>query len=533
MKATMQATKPLLLQLVLLVIVSSGTSNQVIDKFLQCLPHQIYCSKPINKAIYTPDNPSFESVLQAYIKNLRFLNNTTPKPLAIITALHEAHIQSTIICAKSNGLQLRIRSGGHDFEGLSYRSDVPFVVLDLFNLRDIDIDMATETAWVQAGATTGELYYNIAKKSKVHAFPAGVCIALGLGGHFSGGGYGNMMRKYGLSVDNIIDAKIVDVNGKILDRKSMGEDLFWAIRGGGGGSFGVILSWKIKLVKVPEKVTVFRVDRTLEQGATDLVYKWQQVATKLVKELFIRVQPQIQNPTNETEKTIRVGFIGLFLGKRDELLSLMKKNFPQLGLKRENCTETSWVESTLFWENLPIGTPTEVLLNRTGPGGIFFKSKSDYVKDIISKQDLENIWKLFLKTEGMVMQWNPYGGRMREISDSATPFPHRAGILFKIQYFTLWFQEGIEETDRHISLARKMYDSMAPYVSKNPREAFLNYRDLDVGSNPSDRTNFGKAKVYGSKYFKDNFIKLTEVKKKVDPKNFFKNEQSIPPQWAY
>ncbi|MFS7924817.1 putative tetrahydroberberine oxidase [Helianthus anomalus] len=58
----------------------------------------------------------------------------------------------------------------------------------------------------------------------------------------------------------------------------MGEDLFWAIRGGGGSSFGIILSWKIKLVPVPETVTVFAVDRTLEQNLTKIIYKWQYVA---------------------------------------------------------------------------------------------------------------------------------------------------------------------------------------------------------------------------------------------------------------
>ncbi|KAL8239113.1 hypothetical protein R6Q59_015680, partial [Mikania micrantha] len=68
-----------------------------------------------------------------------------------------------------------------------------------------------------------------------HGFPSGVCPTVGVG-------YDNLMRKYGLSVDNIVDAEFIDVNGKLLNRKSMGEDLFWAITCGGGVSFGVVLA---------------------------------------------------------------------------------------------------------------------------------------------------------------------------------------------------------------------------------------------------------------------------------------------------
>ncbi|PWA91280.1 hypothetical protein CTI12_AA092170 [Artemisia annua] len=172
----------------------------------------------------------------------------------------------------------------------------------------------------------GEHYYNIWKASNNLAFSGGVCPTLGIGGHNSGGGYGAMLRKYGLSVDNVVDAEIVDVNGRILDRKIMGEDLFWAIRGGGGASFGVILSYTVKLVDVPEIVTVFRVERVLEENATDLVYHWQYIAPVIDNRLCIRlfVQPVTVKPSG---KTIMVSFIAMFLGNVQELLGVTNKEF--------------------------------------------------------------------------------------------------------------------------------------------------------------------------------------------------------------
>ncbi|XVE89442.1 hypothetical protein DITRI_Ditri19aG0201800 [Diplodiscus trichospermus] len=519
---------------ILFFSISLVTSKSIspLDNFLQCLPkHYPNPSKPIAAAIYTPTHPSFQSVYELHAYNLRILThaNATHKPLAIIAALHESHAQATIFCAKSFGLQIRLRSGGHDYEGLSFVSSVPFVILDLSNLRSIKIDMASETAWVQAGATTGELYYRIAEKSKVHAFPAGVCTTLGLGGHFSGGGYGPMIRKFGLSIDNVIDAQLIDANGRILNRKSMGEDVFWAIRGGGGTSFGVILSWKIKLVRVPAKVTVFEVKKTLEQGASDLVHKWMQVAYKLHRDLFIRITPVAIPGNGKSNSTVQVSFIGHFLGQTDRLLRLVHASFPELGLQRNDCIEMSWIESTLYWAGFPNGTSTDILLNRVPQSKVFFKTKSDYIKAVVPKAGLETLWKMMMKIGSIWIQMNPYGGRMAEISESETAFAHRAGSLYKVQYTVHWSEQSSDTTERYVGLIRKLYTKMAPYVSKRPREAFLNYRDLDIGSNGSNNTDFAIAKVYGAKYFKGNFLRLARVKAMVDPHNFFKNEQSIPP----
>ena len=505
--------------------VSWATSNSVQDNFVKCLD-KASLSQPISAEIYTPNNSSFGTVLQSYKRNRRFDTPTTPKPVVIVTATHESHVQATVVCAKKVGIELRIRSGGHDYEGVSYVSQVPFVILEMSNLRSIEIDIKNETAWFQAGAILGEIYYEIAKKSKYHAFAAGVCPGLGAGGHISGGGYGNLLRKYGVATDPVVDAQIVDAKGRILDRKSMGEDLFWALRGGGASSFGVILSWKVKLVRVPATVTVFKVNRTLEQGATDIVAQWTQVVDKLPKEVFMRVWAKTVNGSHQGEKTIQALFVGMFLGGAQELVVLMNERLPKFGFQQSDAIEMSWIESVVFWADKPLGTPIEVLLERPTKPAIFLKRKSDYVKEPISNAGLEAIWKTMIELEDVAMLWNPYGGVMNEISETKTAFPHRAGNIFKIQYSTNWMVEGIEATNLYLNKTRKLFEAMTPYVSKNPREAFLNYRDLDIGT--SSNGNYEEAKVYGIKYFKGNFDRLVRVKTNVDPDNFFRNEQSIP-----
>ncbi|KAL4011844.1 hypothetical protein IC575_028908 [Cucumis melo] len=277
---------PLTLSFILLspyplwVVASSNNKHQA---FLQCL-------SSISKVIYSPINSSYFSVLDFSIQNLRFSKPETPKPIAIITPIHVSQIQVAIICSRTHGsLQIRTRSGGHDFEGLSYVAHHPFIILDLINLRSISIDVKNNTAWVESGATVGELYYKIAEKSRSLAFPAGVCPSVGIGGFISGGGYGYLLRKYGLAVDNVLDAYLVDANGEVHDRESMGEDLFWAIRGGGGGSFGIVVAWKLRLVLVPETVTICISNKTVKDGAIDLIYEWQYVADKLDENLYLGI----------------------------------------------------------------------------------------------------------------------------------------------------------------------------------------------------------------------------------------------------
>ncbi|XP_019151991.1 PREDICTED: berberine bridge enzyme-like 15 [Ipomoea nil] len=487
-------------------------------------------------AIYTPDHSSFVSVLQYPIKNTRFNSSDTPKPFYVITPREEPEVQAVILCAAELNLQVRIRSGGHDYEGLSYTTAAekrvadqnPFLVLDLINFNNVAVDTVKKTAWVGSGATVGELYYRISEKSKTLGFPAGVCHSIGVGGHFSGGGYGMMLRKHGLSADHVVDARLVDAKGRVLDRKSMGEDLFWAIRGGGGNTFGVVLSWKVKLVDVPETVTTFSIVRTPDQNATKIVHKWQSIATKLPQELFIRIIAIGQNSQNPVQAI----FNSLYLGPADTLLKILQHSFPELGATRKDLEEKTWIESILTIDGFPNGTHPKALLGTIVNNGkpYYFKGKSDFVKNPIPLEGLEGVWDFLKENSSGLLIFSPYGGIMDKISESATPFPHRAGNLYKIQYVMSWSKAGKEAYESHMSWTRRLFQYYTPFVSKNPRQAYVNYRDLDIGTNNLVNSTYDRqSKNWGVKYYQNNFERLVRVKTKVDPHNFFRNEQSIPP----
>ena len=194
----------------------------------------------------------------------------------------------------------------------------------------------------------------------------------------------------------------------------------------------------------------------------------------------------------------------LFLGGADEVVSILEKEFSLLGLKKENCTEVSWIDSVLWCND------DESLKNGDKP-----------------KTLLEWIFKRMIELGKTGFVFNPYGGKMGEIASDATPFPHRKGNLFKIQYSVNWDDPSTGAAQNFTNQAKRLYSYMTPFVSKNPRRAFLNYKDLDIGVNNFGENSFEEGQLYGSKYFNQNLERLVNINTKVDPENFFRNEQSV------
>lgn len=232
-----------------------------------------------------------------------------------------------------------------------------------------------------------------------------------------------------------------------------------------------------------------------------------------------------KNYQNEAEAL----FNSLFLGDCDDLVQIMGERFRELGFERDHCKQMSWIDSVMYFAGFTNGEPLEILLDRGSPYR-FFKAKSDYVTEPVPRYVWEKIWTMFAERNAGVLIMDPHGGRMNEIGESETPFPHREGNLYNLQYFVEWTDRDEDASRKHMDWIARLYNEMGPYVSKNPRASYVNYRDLDLGVNGNGNgSSYSNAQVWGVKYFKKNFERLARVKGRVDPGDFFRNEQSIPP----
>ncbi|CAO2187074.1 unnamed protein product [Urochloa humidicola] len=479
-----------------------------------------------------PSSPTYTPLLDSSIRNLRFELLGIGKPAAVILPSSQRELQRTVTCARAASLAIRVRAGGHSYEGLSYTSEnrVPFAVLDLSNLNRVVVDSAAATAWAESGATLGEVYHAVGLSNRTLAFSAGSCSTVGMGGHVAGGGFGLISRKFALAADNVLDAVLIDAGGRAITRDAMDGDVFWAIRGGGGGSFGVVYAWKLRLVPVPEKVTVFSVDWT---GPVELIaglmHKWQYVGPNLPDEFYLSTYI----PTGSSNGNMSMSFTGQVLGPKHLAMSVLSRTFPELGLAESELSEVSWLESAVKSAGL---SSVADLTNRQPGVGEYAKRKSDYVRAPISMQDTIKILRYMLTGPQGSIQLDPYGGAMARIGSTMTPFPHRAGYLYSIQYTVSWGASEIDRADEYIGWLRSFYAFMAPYVSKNPRGAYVNYLDLDLGTNNwmnatggTSKNSVAHAASWGERYFSTNFDQLVRAKSKVDPENVFNNAQSIPP----
>lgn len=196
---------------------------------------------------------------------------------------------------------------------------------------------------------------------------------------------------------------------------------------------------------------------------------------------------------------------------------------------KKECFEVPWIRATLYFASRRTSDSVEFLVKNEWPRIMnYYKATSDFVRSPMPRGVWRLIRTMFRDEQKPIMILDPLGGRMDEISEFEIPFPYRKGNLFNIQYMVNWDDNSENISSNKIKWLTELYDKMSSFVSNSSRSGYLNYRDLDFGRNDGEY-NYENSRVWGKKYFGGNFERLAKVKSKVDPSNFFKFEQSIPP----
>jgi FAD/FMN-containing dehydrogenase len=193
-----------------------------------------------NGRVIAPDDARYDEARTVFVGGI------DRRPAVIIRVADESDVSRVVSLARETGLELAVRSGGHS--GAGHGVSEGGIVLDLSGMKALDIDAEHRTAWAQTGLTAGE--YTTAAGAYGLATGFGDTGSVGIGGITLGGGVGYLVRKHGLTIDDLLAAEIVTADGQLLRADAENHpDLFWAIRGG-GGNFGVATRFQFRLHQV-------------------------------------------------------------------------------------------------------------------------------------------------------------------------------------------------------------------------------------------------------------------------------------------
>jgi len=194
----------------------------------------------LNGNVITPGDAAYDDARGVFYRSV------DRRPAAIVRPTDATEVASVVSLARSAGLEIAVRSGGHSIAGHGVSEGG--IVLDLSQLKALEIDTWAGTAWAETGLTAGE--YTAAAGAHGLATGFGDTPSVGIGGLTLGGGVGFLVRKHGLTIDDVLGAELVTADGEVLHADSESHpELFWAIRGG-GGNFGVVTRFQYRLHEV-------------------------------------------------------------------------------------------------------------------------------------------------------------------------------------------------------------------------------------------------------------------------------------------
>lgn len=437
---------------------------------------------PNQATIVIPQDKDFEKFQTSYNKR------TVKTPLVRVLCKNTDAVIKALDWAQQNNIPIASRCGGHSYEGFSQTQGL---VIDTRLMNSIDLSSDRETVTVGGGTSLGSIYLNIGEKQR--AIAAGSCPTVGVSGHTLGGGYGLLSRPFGLACDNVLQFEMVTADRQLITASSRSnQDLNWALRGGGGGSFGVITRMQIKTHKV-QSTLVFGYSWSLTQDKAHVFMKiWQNLAPQFSNNIT-----SLLKVSKDKIGNFNIRMIGQSVGDELELNKALKTFINIASPSKSYIRKLSFLDG---FKNFGGGN--------TEYPSVYMKAKSDYLTQVMSDQGL-NVFLTQLPL-GIAVMFDCYGGAINNLKNTDTAFAHRESTLCSMQYYREWSHAA--DSEKNIAGMRKFYDQLRPFVSGY---SYVNYCDLDV-------------KNYGKAYWGNNFEQLVQIKQKYDPRNVFSHAQSIP-----
>ncbi|WP_217571481.1 FAD-binding oxidoreductase [Mesorhizobium sp. GbtcB19] len=433
-----------------------------------------------------PSDPHYADFLPASSKRKQL----APALRAICKTEHAVAVM--VDWVRGNRLNFAMRSGGHSYEGLSQTTGV---AIDVRGLTQITVDKVSNLVTVGSGVSLFQLYSALAAQGL--ALQAGSCPTVGIAGHLTGGGHGFLARSHGLTCDGLRQATLVDAQARVLQANATSQpDLFWACRGGGGGSFGIATQFQIGVFPL-KSALVFGVSWKLSQAkAAKLFAVWQDWAPKAPSNItsIMKIGPAGGGQ-------IKMRCIGQSVGSEAELRAELKR-----------LTTSQAPSSALTVHSLAFLDAVNHFAGTLTYQSELMKAKSDYVLSPLSARGIATMMAAVapIAPDGIVLLCDSYGGKIADVAADATAFPRRAGTQYCIQYFSSWSRAA--DTPARLAQIAKVYNAMRPFM---PDASYVNYCDLDLPD-------------YARAYWGNNLARLVAVKQQYDPTDLFHHAQSVP-----
>ncbi|RDV11841.1 FAD-binding oxidoreductase [Pontibacter diazotrophicus] len=405
-----------------------------------------------------------------------------------------ADVVKAVRFAGAYNLDVAVRAGGHNGAGLGMCEDG--LCIDLSKMKLIRVNQEANTVLVEGGCTWGEV--DQATHAYGLAMPSGIISTTGVGGLTLGGGHGHLSRKYGLTIDNLLEAEIVLATGEVVTANEQEhQDLFWAVRGG-GGNFGVVTSFLFRLHPVS---TVYAGPMFWELGSAPEILKWYREFLPAAPEelngffAFMAVPPAPSFPEHLHLQKV-CGIVWCHCGKSDqaeETLSQVREKFPPI-FEHVGAMPYPALQSAF---------------DALYPKGHNWYWRGDFVKEIPDEAIEQHVkFANELPTMQSTMHLYPVDGAVNRVGKEDTAFSFREANWSQV---IVGVDPDAKNNERITQWAKDYWKAIHPYSLGG---AYVNFMMEE-----------GQERVKAT--YRDNYDRLLKVKQKYDPSNFFHLNQNI------